>query len=238
MSRKKKKRAAPEDEVRGDSFTGLFLSLMIILLAFFIVLNTMAVVDDVKKRDAMGSLTGTFGMLPDGHAVTKDGEQVTKSVPMDEKLSLEQMIKDIEVIMGYSKIGDPFEDISFDMLAKYPRIVISGKVLFPHNTIAINPEAFPVLDEIRKTADLLEASLLIQGHSERSVHSITKHPYPWATSAMRANAIMQYFTDTGMDPLVVQAEGFGVSQPVCPNLGPGKITNRRVEIVFIPMGSI
>ena len=39
-------------------FDVMFVSLGLILLAFFIALNAMAVIDEKKKRDALGSLMG------------------------------------------------------------------------------------------------------------------------------------------------------------------------------------
>ena len=44
----------------------LIVALFIILLAFFIVLNSIAVVDERRKLEAIGSLVGTFGILPSG----------------------------------------------------------------------------------------------------------------------------------------------------------------------------
>ncbi|MFY9397180.1 MAG: flagellar motor protein MotB, partial [Desulfomonilia bacterium] len=54
--------------IQANADTGIFLytSLMLILLTFFIVLCSMAVLDDRKERMAINSLLGSFGILPGG----------------------------------------------------------------------------------------------------------------------------------------------------------------------------
>jgi len=72
MAKKKKKEA---DEVAKDGNVVLFTALSMILLAFFIVLNSLAVVDTNRKLSALGSLLGSFGVLPGG-LLTTDGESL------------------------------------------------------------------------------------------------------------------------------------------------------------------
>ena len=52
------------EEPEKDEFIVLFTALSMILLAFFIMLNTMAVIDPVRSRKAIDSLVGSFGMMP------------------------------------------------------------------------------------------------------------------------------------------------------------------------------
>ena len=58
----------------------LFTSLNIILLAFFIMLNALAVVDEKREIIVLGSLIGTFGILPKGLSPTK-GEGIRGEGP-------------------------------------------------------------------------------------------------------------------------------------------------------------
>mgnify|MGYP003330134218 FL=1 len=58
----KKQRPDKVIEYYINGFDVMFVSLGLILLAFFIALNAMAVLDDSKTREAIGSLTGEFGM--------------------------------------------------------------------------------------------------------------------------------------------------------------------------------
>ena len=64
------KRRAPEpEEPEADGFVVMMTSLSMIMLAFFIVLNTMATITQVKVMKALDSLYGSFGPLSGGKSV-------------------------------------------------------------------------------------------------------------------------------------------------------------------------
>jgi len=67
---KREKKAKPLPFPK-DPGAGLFLELMMQMLAFFILLTSMAVVVEDKRLAAMGSLAGTFNPLPRGANLTK-----------------------------------------------------------------------------------------------------------------------------------------------------------------------
>ncbi len=53
-------RAAPRDRRGGDSNVALFLALYLLLLAFFILLNSLSQLEKVKSRAVIDSVTATF----------------------------------------------------------------------------------------------------------------------------------------------------------------------------------
>jgi len=68
-----RKEEAPRPEwEKTNSGLMLFTALNTILLAFFIMLASMAVIDEKRQIEAFGSLVGTFGILPGGLSVTQD----------------------------------------------------------------------------------------------------------------------------------------------------------------------
>ena len=59
-------------------------SLFIILLAFFILLNTLAVPDEARQRLALGSLMRNFGVLSGGvfhYERRRPGDNIRKNYP-------------------------------------------------------------------------------------------------------------------------------------------------------------
>ena len=80
MTRKKRNF---DDDSRINVGLVLTVSLFLILLTFFILLNSIAVLDDRRVRLGLGSLLGAFGSLPGGLSALDTGESIIPaSAPM------------------------------------------------------------------------------------------------------------------------------------------------------------
>ena len=55
-------------EEKGPGIVVMYTSLMILLLAFFILLNVLSQVEEVRVRSAFESLQGAFGFQPGGYS--------------------------------------------------------------------------------------------------------------------------------------------------------------------------
>jgi hypothetical protein len=90
MDKKKKK----IDGEGADIGMVMTVSLFLILLTFFILLNSIAVIDEHRSRMAIGSLIGAFGGLPGGLSPLETGKSIMPpSAPMvKEELTLEKLL--------------------------------------------------------------------------------------------------------------------------------------------------
>ncbi len=70
----KKKKGQSDDSGSAAGFRSMNVALSAILLAFFIVLNSLGAVDEKAMLTALGSLTGSFGILPGGLSTSQEGE--------------------------------------------------------------------------------------------------------------------------------------------------------------------
>jgi OOP family OmpA-OmpF porin len=101
-------------------------------------------------------------------------------------------------------------------------------VLFGFDSTEIDPQAFNMLDEavvvMGKNSDL---KVEINGHTD----STGSAEYNLGLSERRANTVMKYFVDKGIDASRLTAKGFGLTQPVADNgTKEGRAKNRRVEL--------
>ena len=117
MASKKRK---IDDESAGGIGMMMTVSLFMILLTFFILLNSIAVMDESRIRMALGSLMGAFGGLPGGLSPMASGDDIVPpSAPlMEEDLTVEQLVAlltkpvpgDFPVeIVGHTDAGMPQE---------------------------------------------------------------------------------------------------------------------------------
>jgi chemotaxis protein MotB len=71
------------DDDGADIGMVMTVSLFLILLTFFILLNSIAVIDEHRSRMAIGSLIGAFGGLPGGLSPLETGKSIMPpSAPM------------------------------------------------------------------------------------------------------------------------------------------------------------
>ncbi len=111
------------------------------------------------------------------------------------------------------------------------KIVITEKIQFDFNKSTIKPESNGLLDEIvsvvKENPQLKKIS--IEGHTD----SDGSDQYNLKLSEGRAQAVMKYLVDHGVDAARLTARGFGESKPIASNDTPeGKEKNRRVEFLI------
>ena len=93
MDEERKKKKQDDDGV--DIGRTMTVSLFLILLTFFILLNSIAVIDENKKRVALGSLLGSFGQLPGGKSPFGGGRNILppEAPLLDESLTKEEALE-------------------------------------------------------------------------------------------------------------------------------------------------
>jgi outer membrane protein OmpA-like peptidoglycan-associated protein len=133
------------------------------------------------------------------------------------------------------------------MLAKKPaqshvslgkgEITVKGVIHFGTNNADIRPDSEQLLDEI---VDFLVRNqqlkrIRIEGHTDNRGQADRN----LELSKARANSVMGYLIKQGIDPARLQAEGYGASQPLVPNLTPAnRAKNRRVAFKIVDAGGI
>lgn len=113
---------------------------------------------------------------------------------------------------------------------------IPDTVLFDFDSADLKPGAADVLGEIAEVLVLLEdAPAQIRGHTD----DVGEPDYNLDLSQRRADAVVAYLVDAGVDAGLLTAEGVGEAEPVAPNRNPdgsdspeGRAENRRVEVVL------
>jgi outer membrane protein OmpA-like peptidoglycan-associated protein len=123
-------------------------------------------------------------------------------------------------------------------LAKKPRraavtvdaeeIKIRRQIHFENDSAEIKGDSFIILDEV---ADVMLRNpqirrVEVQGHTD----SRGDNDHNQQLSQARAESVVQYLIDAGVDPRRLEARGYGEDQPIAPNVtSAGRAKNRRVE---------
>lgn len=218
-------RAAPPPEPETDEFMVLFTALSMILLAFFVMLNSLATIDDGRTRVVVDSLVGTFGVLP-GYRQRRERIEIDQGPRARGPQQAERLLR-----LASSMI-EPGEQTGVSVIRRADgRVIIrmDAEVFFEPGHVHISPLAFPTLDT---TAELLRSARVparVEGHTDAT--PTTGPRSNWYLSGARAASVFRYLHEAGGVPLeLLYATGHAATRPPPDETTPA----RRVEIVFVP----
>jgi chemotaxis protein MotB len=235
MARKKKTRAVSGDPPWLVTFTDL----MILLMTFFVLLFSMAIIDERSRLVVLGSVSRTIGAGSNVfNPLARTDPRLTSRVepgPMegrpDDLAPLRDMIFD-----------DVDKDLSFKE-NKYVQIFsINDEVLFEPGGYTLSERGLSKLDRILPYLQRINYPLLVAGHASVPRDEATEGytvrrdlgmDNTWPISFRRALSIYRYLVSRGIPPERLSLEAFGQFRPLHSNNTPeGRRQNRRVDLVL------
>ena len=212
----------------SSGFTVLFTALMIILLSFFILLNSMATIDNRREREALGSIRGSFGVLPGGMSL---GGRKMKGGHLS-GMGTEDSLKDL---VKYLKREGLMERVAVSKNEKGLMITFAEGIFFSSGSSDIVISAIPLLDKIGEMILSISNPVQIEGHTDNIPIHTERFPSNWELSASRAANILRYFIKKfEIFPGRLFAVGCGEYRPLSPNNSEeSRAKNRRVNIVIL-----
>ena len=223
----KKKQAAPGPS--QDGIRVMIVSLFIILLAFFIVLNSMAVIDEKKRLSALGSLIGSFGILPGGLSPSREG--TTRVISPGSVPMLKQAQEIVELDEGG---GAGVDAVTMRTVPEGRQIRIQDKVLFDKRGYKITPSGYTFLKKLCRIIEEGTYPVEVSGHTDSRPPQEKKVRSNQELSALRALEVLRYFVAVGgIDPMRLTAYGCGAQRPIASNeTRQTRARNRRVDILL------
>ncbi|MEE8432899.1 MAG: OmpA family protein [Candidatus Desulfatibia sp.] len=228
MAAKKRK---IDDESKSNIGVTMMVSLFLILLTFFILLNSIAVMDESRTRRAIGSLMGAFGGLPGGLSPLATGDDIMPpSAPlMEADLTLAQLMalmnKPVPVAAGEIRVHEIEEGES---------VSINAKDLFTKDGAGINPILRPFLSKLGRIIKKGDFPVEIIGHTDAGASQEKGYTSNWELSALSALRVLKYFvSESKIAPRRFTASGQSSHHPIAPNETiRSRAANRRVEIIL------
>jgi len=198
----------------GDLLNKMNVTLMMILLAFFIVLNTMAVPAQDKRKAALGSLIGTLGILIGGPSpMTSEKKSLTRpSAPIiSPQAQAAQLLGEFESYAIREKIA---EKISTVVTSSGLELTLESSLLFNPGSATLNPSAHGTLMEIAIVLGKMGGPTTIEGHTSGPRTVSAQYPGPMDLSIARAGALASFFSFTGgLHREKLSIAGYGALRP-------------------------
>ncbi|MBU1059936.1 MAG: OmpA family protein [Proteobacteria bacterium] len=209
--------------------------LVTLLLTFFVLLLSMASMDEVKFTAASSSIRDAFGVHSkpariDFSLPILPSVPISKFAPIQNEMAT-KIYKRIESQIKESKVPEDIELIKKDNDTIILRI--NNSILFNKGQSTVSPTAYPLLRKIADIIRPLPMRLRIEGHTDSSPVS-TRKIDNWNLSVERAVSVMRFFKKSDLLPLDrMAAIGYGSERPVAPNTSEENMTkNRRVDFVL------
>ncbi len=223
------------EEEKGGAFIVMFTSLSVILLAFFVLLNSMATIDEKKVTRAVRSIRGSFGVL---------SSDLRWLMGMKPKLSSEfeiLAIKELEVhslsreLENFIMRKEMGKDFSILTTKGETIISLSEKVGFSPGNAELQPSMLPILNKIAALINRTGKTVHIEGHTDNIPIKTKIFQSNWDLSTARAVNVLKYLVEKkGVDPAKIAAAGFGDARPLFLNdTSLNRSHNRRVDIVIL-----
>lgn len=205
------------------------ISLFLILLTFFILLNSIAVIDKMKVRSVVGSLIGAFGSFTGGLSSSKTGSSVMPpSSPMiDKKITIQELISAMDE-------KPPVDMIDINMHRDKEIITLQKNILFAENTLQLRPSSFSLLDKLGSLIKKEEYPVEIVGHTDNRPAEEKGYTSNWEISSLMAIHVLRYFVEENkVNPERLTAYGYGSYRQIVPNdTKQLRMRNRRVDIIL------
>lgn len=209
-----------------------YTDLVTLLLTFFVLLLSMAVITEEKRIVALSSVTGAFGFKPGAHSIIGNpkGTNVTVGeAPMKAEETDFEMMRNIELKNSI--------ETEMTIVKEEERIIISlsNRLLFKPRSSRIEPERLAFLSELRDVFKESPSRIELRGYADPSetVFDPDRLKPAMMLSTNRAFAVFEFLTSGGeIPPERIVAHGFG-NTPAAP--GAQKDVhqqNRQVQIIL------
>ncbi|MEW5774784.1 MAG: flagellar motor protein MotB [Thermodesulfobacteriota bacterium] len=235
MARKGKKEAA---DGGIPAWLVTFTDMMTLMLTFFVLLVSMATIDERRKLITLGSIIGTFGT----------GKSFDNLSVKDRRRSVEPGPMDLDKIDDLTPLKDKawenaYEDLDFAANKFVQIFTINEDVLFEPGSTEIKPEGRRMLESTLPVLLQIDYPLLLAGHTSTlreeqgagyKVERRTEGSDPsWRLSLGRTMSVYRFLLESGVPHDRLRMEAFGRFRPRFGDLtAADRRRNRRVDIVL------
>lgn len=231
MPQRRRKDDVPQDN--PDRWLLTYADLITLLLAFFVVMYSMSVMDSKKfgkvSEALQGVLKGGTSVLKPkstsnfntGHGLLKTGDLKMLQTVMNQEIATR----------GYG------QEVMVGMNERGLTIHIMESALFDEARADLKPRAREILDLVAKDLSVMPNHVRVEGHTDDRPISTPRFPSNWELSTARATEVVRYLIERHhFPPDKLSALGYASFRPYVPNTtATNRAKNRRVDIVVLTM---
>ncbi len=226
-----------EEHENNERWLLTYADMITLLMAFFIMMYSMSVLNISKFRQAAISIRSGFGgaIRGQGKAILgSSGMFAVKPSPIEGDTAGVSW-KVLRPLVDYIDENDKKEiEIGKDQRG----IVItihSDSLMFEPGSAMLTTKAHPYLKKIAETLSEIDNNVQVEGHTCNLPTRQIEFPSNWELSTARATSVLRFLVERcGVDPMRISAAGYASTRPIAPNDSEeNRKKNRRVEIIIM-----
>ena len=210
-----------------------FADLMSLLMCFFVLLLSFAVMDVTKYKEVAGAMKDAFGVQSE-QPVTEEmkGQQMIST-------SFESVPLHVQVQVA-RKFSEELESGKLEAEYSGEGLILRAKdeIAFESGKAQIKNAFVPLLNKLAKVIAEMDLAVEVGGHTDNVPikKGVSTFSSNWGLSSARSIAVVEYWIDTFKIPSQkLSAKAYAESQPIATNNTPeGRSKNRRVEFKIRP----
>ena len=244
----RKRRGHEEEHENHERWLVTYADMLTVLMALFIVMFALSVVDKAKFEKFAEGMNGDLGngasLLEGGPGLQQAGDtpvdlqaaitaltekQSRQQAADQEKDDLERARQKILAALVAKGMQD---EVRFKIDERGLVVtVVTDDVLFALGSAALRPQGNAVLDAIAPALEALPNQVTIEGHTDDL--PLTGRTTNWELSTARATSVLRYLLDTHrVQAGRLSAAGYADQRPLTPNISAAaRSANRRVEVI-------
>jgi len=243
------RRGHEEEHENSERWLVTYADMLTVLMALFIVMFALSVVDKAKFEQFKEGLNGDLG---DGASLLEGGPglQQAGDTPIDLQAAItaleekqsrqraaEQEQADLErarqTILAALVARQMQDEVRFQIDERGLVVtVVTDDVLFSLGSATLRPRGNAVLDAIAPALKALPNQVTVEGHTDDLPIS-GRYASNWELSTERATSVLRYLLDHHrVQAGRLSAAGYADQRPLTPNIsGAARSANRRVEVI-------
>lgn len=216
-----------------------YADMITLLMAFFIMMYSMSVLNLAKFKQVAFSIRSGFGGLVRGQGKSVFGSSgmfASQPSPIEGDTAgvawrvLKPLVEQVEQDQQGKRAMSIAEDRRGIVIT-----LSSDQLLFEPGSARIRPGARRMVKRVAEMLRQTENQVQIEGHTCDLPPKRSKYDSNWELSTARATEVLRYLTESmGLPARRFSAAGYGSVRPVLPNSSEAsRSRNRRVEIVLL-----
>lgn len=227
-----------EDDPISNEWLATYGDLVTLLMCFFVLLYSMAVIDQGKAKQAISSLNkmGILSQVGDMNSTAGNTILENTEIISEQQQQMDSIHDEVKKIIDQKNLEN---DVEVKNETKGVLIRFKDDVIYDVGSAELKPAAKVILTQISDVLKKYNKNIRIEGHTDSLPIQSGKYESNWELSSARAISVVKFLSsELPLDKRIKQqsfeVSGYGEFRPIAPNdTDQNRQKNRRIEMLII-----